>query len=123
VWITVIIAVADTGHGLCPVSRVRILIAQYPNRSTWGQLRSPQVLASSGTPTSCVLVPSAFSDIHSLYGEAFRLIVEVSDDVTVARDTGDDARQNQALRKMEQAIDLIDWATGLIEELVAERGT
>jgi hypothetical protein len=70
-----------------------------------------------------VLVPSAFSDIHSLYGEAFRLIVEVSDDVTVARDTGDDARQNQALRKMEQAIDLIDWATGLIEELVAERGT
>jgi hypothetical protein len=48
-----------------------------------------------------------------------RLIVEDSDDISVAENTGDDARQNQALRTMEQAIDLIDRATELIEELVA----
>jgi hypothetical protein len=48
-----------------------------------------------------------------------RPIVEDSDDISVAENTGDDARQNQALRTMEQASDLIDRATGLIEELGA----
>jgi hypothetical protein len=37
---------------------------------------------SSGAPTRYVLVPSAFSDIHSLDGEALRLLVEVSDDIS-----------------------------------------
>jgi hypothetical protein len=48
-----------------------------------------------------VPVPSAFSGVHSLDGDALRLIVEVFDDISVARNTGVDARQNQALRKME----------------------
>jgi hypothetical protein len=70
-----------------------------------------------------VPVPSAFSGVHSLDGEALRLIVEDSDDISVAEHTGADARQNQALRTMEQASDRIDRATGLIEELGAERST
>jgi hypothetical protein len=37
---------------------------------------------SSGAPTRYVLVPSAFSDIHSLDGEALRLLVEVYDDIS-----------------------------------------
>ena len=52
-----------------------------------------------------------------------RPIVDASDNITVARDTSVDARQNQALPKMEQANDRINRATGLIEELVAKRGT
>jgi hypothetical protein len=66
--------------------------------------------------------PPAFADIHSLYVEALRLIDEASYDISVGLDTGDDARLNQALPKMEQANDLIDLASVLLEELVAERG-
>jgi hypothetical protein len=66
--------------------------------------------------------PPAFADIHSLYVEALRLIDEASYDISVGLDTGDDTRLNQALPKMEQANDLIDLASVLLDELVAQRG-
>jgi hypothetical protein len=65
--------------------------------------------------------PPAFADIHSLYVEALRLIVEASEDISVGMDTGDLARMNQALAKTEQATVLIDQAGVLGDQLVAER--
>ena len=62
-----------------------------------------------------MLVPSSFSDIHSLYEEA-------TYDISVGLDIGDASRLNQALLKMEQANVLIDQATALISELTSERG-
>jgi hypothetical protein len=54
--------------------------------------------------------------------EAMRLIDEASYDIATGLDTGDAARLNQALPKMEQANVLIDQATVLIGELATERG-
>ncbi len=66
--------------------------------------------------------PPAFAEIHSLYVEALRLTEEASYDISVGLDTGDAARLNQALPKMQQANVFIDQATALIGELAAERG-
>jgi hypothetical protein len=77
---------------------------------------------SSYQDVFALALPPAFADIHSLYVEALRLIVDASDDITVGLDTGDAARLNQAMPKIEQAQDLIDQARVLLDALVAERG-
>ena len=61
--------------------------------------------------------PPAFAEIHGLYVESLRLIVEASDDIAVGMDTSDEARLSQAGPKIEQANALIDQATVLIEDL------
>lgn len=66
--------------------------------------------------------PPAFAEIHAQYVESLRLITEASDEILLALDTGDVQLLNQAMLKIDQAHELILYASSLFEILSGERG-
>ena len=66
--------------------------------------------------------PPAFAESHGLYLEALGLLAEVSDDVAAAADEGDLIGLMQIGPKITRATGLLDQATELMENVVAEQG-
>jgi uncharacterized cupredoxin-like copper-binding protein len=130
------LSAADTGDYIDEMSlidtTVRESLARYDELAQDPQLLNPEwlfktafefALWRSGHENALALTPPpAFAESHGLYLEALGLLAEVSDDVAAAADEGDLMALMQIGPKITRATGLLDQATDLMANVIAEQG-